>query len=380
MRPSRRLTFPLVAAGLALIAGAAIAEVTVRVLNPKPRTQVVRPRHGLVLSELDGVPVWRVPHSSDDFGNLDCPARNPEARVVSIVGDSIPFAISGQQPPPQTISTLLQRRLGERWCVIDGPQPAFTGEQQLAVVRDHLERFEPDLVIWGAWKRKGRFVRVGDAAYEVSRFRTAPDLVLFFAPMDRPFADSVADPRVDFELAKDWASRRGLPWRDMAVELGDLDVEAIGSDRCCHLTLAGHAAHADRLESWLRAWAGHRGAGTKPPTDASVAARATLGDRPQTPLADRQVTVDLADEVVVIDGWSCTGVVRFQPNGRLGGCRLAADARHANGPLPAGTALDFHVNGQPQHAVLPQRAPEQPEEILDFNLNGVIIEARENRP
>ena len=83
---------------LAIVAGTLVlAEIAVRVLPIWPRVQIVRPRLGLPMSLIDGVPVWEQTGTAERR-RADCPERKgPGALRVMAFGSSILFG-SGLDP------------------------------------------------------------------------------------------------------------------------------------------------------------------------------------------------------------------------------------------------------------------------------------------
>lgn len=373
---------------LALVA----TEGVVRLVRPSPRVQVVRDGQGVELVEVGGVMSWRSNEPYPGFRGEACVRERPDALVVLVVGDSIPYATGPVAAPP--FSVLLQQQLGEGWCVLNASEPAFHGWQQLAAFEDHLRRHRVDLAIWGQWKTDGAFVRAGEALVEVSGVRTGADglplaplpvpsaahaalfawsaawrfatlalvppavdarveasvydrqaayarfveqvahgptegLVLLFPRLDAPFREAVARPRIELALAREHAASRGVPWIDVGELLIDQDVAALRADTCCHYGPAGHVALAERLLPWLRAWAARRAVGERMGT-APV-------ERPAPGLPCEQ-----SDGCV----WPCAEVSARHPSGELARCRLGEAVSAPGLELAAGAEVGFTAWGQ----------------------------------
>lgn len=371
-----------------------LAEGLVRVVRPTPRVQVVRSGNGVELVKVRGVPSWRSNEPFPGFWGKDCLTQRPEALVVGIFGDSVPYSTGPVAAPP--FSVLLQERLGEGWCVVNASEPAFHGVQQLAAFEEHLGTHRLDLAVWGQWKADGVFLEVDDAAMEVSQllrgedglplppapvgaeahawlfqrselwrygtFAVAPTrrmvrmdpvvhemqaayaafidqvaagptegLVLLFPSLDAPLPEVLARPRVEPALAREYAAQRGVPWIDVGELLLDQDVEAVRADRCCHYNPHGHVVIAERLEPWFQAWGERRRQGVR------TAPEPVLQGAPPLPCDHAGAVADPSSPGRCT--WPCGPEREHHPSGRFAACTLEATVRGPGLELAAGTTV-----------------------------------------
>ncbi len=74
-------------------------------------------------------------------------------------------------------------------------------------------------------------------------------LVFYLAPpLDRPFADTIADPPEWHPPILAFARARNVPAYTLQEALRDADVEAVRLDPCCHFNAAGHRALVPVME------------------------------------------------------------------------------------------------------------------------------------
>lgn len=136
-----------------------LAELGVRVVNPTPRVQIIR---GHVQPDdwaHAQVPMFQS-EDSEDLHQLACVTENPDFRVLAIAGDSILFGAHGD------ISHQLRRRASATgWCIVNGSEPGYYGDQQLAVAERFVERLNPEVLVWGHWKGDGRWVQINDDSW-----------------------------------------------------------------------------------------------------------------------------------------------------------------------------------------------------------------------
>lgn len=151
-----------------LVGTAGLVEALVRTLRPAPRLQIVRPDDTrLAFTDALGVPVWWEVGEEGPVRHLDCAgAGGPR---VYLAGDSVLYAID-EASHPHRVAPLLQARLVasglSTTCVLDGSQPAFVPEQQLALARATHAEVPLDLLVLLVWKADRRYVRLGPALYD----------------------------------------------------------------------------------------------------------------------------------------------------------------------------------------------------------------------
>jgi hypothetical protein len=85
-----------------------------------------------------------------------------------------------------------------------------------------------------------------DALVALQAAGSTPLLALMPA-LDRPFAESAADPYVGYAPVRAMADELGLPVVDVAQALSGQPVEELRLDPCCHYNAAGQQALADAL-------------------------------------------------------------------------------------------------------------------------------------
>lgn len=152
------------AASLALAVTVVLAEGLVRVVNPTPRAQVVRPATSLQSVEVvDGVPLWRAGIDDAALRNEGCPG--PGTFDVALAWDSIGYD-TGRSGADTVVSAHLARLLADAprpVCVLNLSQPAYRADQQLTEARLAHARHGLDLVVVGAWKTPEHYTLLGDA-------------------------------------------------------------------------------------------------------------------------------------------------------------------------------------------------------------------------
>lgn len=302
---ARRPWFPAAALLLGLAAAAAVGEVAVRLLDPSPRTQIVRPHPERTLAVVDGVPLWR--HAEPAWQALwgeDC-VMPADGHVVSLVGDSI-LQVT-ETTPDVNVAVPLAATLGPSWCVRNVAQAGFVAEQKAVLAHDQLTRHHPDVLVWGVWGERGHVVDLGGSYYGVGGYETDDDgfpvwpsvpvpaalhhalflhsrlyayAVLTLAPterfddvlplfdgvlaharetgttlllvvlpeLERPFGEPPVVVDVVQQRVRAWAAEHHVPLVDVGQAwAGRLDHEAVRLDACCHYNAAGHAALAELL-------------------------------------------------------------------------------------------------------------------------------------
>ncbi|MCB9665175.1 MAG: hypothetical protein H6732_13780 [Alphaproteobacteria bacterium] len=175
----RRVGFAVASGFLALLATLVLAEGLLRVVQPRPRVQVVRSglRDGLdfALRWVDGVPVW--PSPADDLRHNRGCVDDPERTRWLVLGSSI-LAADGLAPE-EAFSLRLQEALGEAGrpaCVVNLAEGAYTFQNQAAVAAEALPEVRPDVVLWEIWANSpGTWVRVGDTAYRFQHLAVSED-------------------------------------------------------------------------------------------------------------------------------------------------------------------------------------------------------------
>lgn len=322
----RRPDFAILAAALALSATIGLGEMLVRALRPTPRSQIVRSgTEGLSLGRLHDTVVWRTAEPIVD--RHACRDRPDAFRVVAI-GGSITRG-SGVQGP-EVWTEVLARQLGRSVCVENRAEPGSTAEQKHAFALEALaEEPAPDLLFWEVWTNdRGRFLRVGDAAYDTAPYvvdssgRPNPfglpevlnarlfggsalytyaaladsldsrvdmvqvwpamlertlvpvldaaeargtEVVVLFAPaLDRPFDEWLADRYPPYVAVDALVAERGLHAVRIAEVFGDVAPEAVRVDRCCHYSAEGHHRVADALAPLVRQTIARRSAPPPP--------------------------------------------------------------------------------------------------------------------
>lgn len=291
-------------AGVGLLAGLLLAEVSVRLFNWKPPLQMVR-GHGL--HAVDGVPVWE---QATDRHNRACVEQHPERLRVLFFGSSITFGVGLRAE--EAFTAALQEELNRArpspgFCVLNFAQPGFAFEQKLVVARQEVARYRPALIMWEDWVEWRAYRMIGDTAYGIGDLRVRDDgyvgirfvpdalnrflfdhsrlyeyatltlgeeiervpgppplpifvetrlaevprlaqsvgaeLILYLAPpLDQPFAELSRTPPDWHTTIRDWARAQGIPVVALQDELIDQDYQALRLDPCCHLNAAGHRA------------------------------------------------------------------------------------------------------------------------------------------
>lgn len=158
-----------------LVLTVGLSEVLVRLANPVPRVQVIRPSAGLQIHDEGGTPLWRFSTDPPVLRNEGC-VRTGDGLEVAIVGDSIlhwPFEQADRSYINAGIT--LQAKLDEvrpGSCVRNVSQPAYAGLQQAAELRALERTHPPDVVFWGVWKEDGLYARIGDVWVDVDMYPT----------------------------------------------------------------------------------------------------------------------------------------------------------------------------------------------------------------
>jgi hypothetical protein len=307
----KRLLFAFAGISFAVLMTALLAELAIRVANPRPPVQVisadVRPP-GSTLRDAGGSPVW-YQQGSEARENEGCRGD----QHVAVYGTSISWGI--QLPHADTFGPRLEQLLavetGQRWCVHDYSQPGFAGGNKLARMRETVAGSTPDVVLWELWwSDPGWYVWMGDDAVQIGGLRLdgeglpslvpAPPLNRFLLGWSKLYRYAVLTtqqvppeqshlawrrwydevlPQVEahargvgarlgvfmpsrlstsFEHQADHPNelQRGLfedleareiRWLHLADAFRGQSVEALRIDPCCHLNAAGHAAMAEAL-------------------------------------------------------------------------------------------------------------------------------------
>jgi hypothetical protein len=312
---ARAITRPLLALTAVIGATALLAEVAVRVMNPTPRLQIVRPDVATTLEARDGTVVWTL--DTPEITSNGCANAPEDAFRVSFVGSSIfrGSGVSGEQ----TFTTALQQH-ADGWCVDNPSQPAFTAGQKRVVALDALKSPRPpDLLFWEVWTNDpDGYTLIDGVAYNLAGLQTdvrgVPDafslpaglngwlfrtsalhryatlalitlspkaidqaaqwdellardllpvvekarevgteLILVICPrLDQSFDASTSRPPEVYGRVWPFAQQHGLRWIQLAQRLEGQDVEALRVDTCCHYNPAGHAALAEVFEQEIR--------------------------------------------------------------------------------------------------------------------------------
>lgn len=170
-RPSLRVVARVLLGGVLFLA---VAEGAVRLLHPSPKAQVLTDGvRGLTLGEAaDGTVVWR--YDEPAVASDDCAGASGDLARVAFVGSSI-FRGSGVDGP-EVFTERLRHAVGDRACVDNLAQPAFTAEQKRAVAVAALGEAASagrpyDVLYWEVWANdRGRFLRLGDRAVDVGAY------------------------------------------------------------------------------------------------------------------------------------------------------------------------------------------------------------------
>lgn len=171
---------------LACLAGAIIVDIAVRILNPRPPTQVVR-----LLDQPQpyrpslhrGEPVWK---ASTDREHTSCAEQFPERARILVFGDSITYGFA--LAPTEVFTALLEAQLQggqipSGVCVMNFAQPGFGFDQSFAVAQDEIPRWKPALVLWESYGDDREYVILNETAYlvnppyvgELKRLAVQPD-------------------------------------------------------------------------------------------------------------------------------------------------------------------------------------------------------------
>lgn len=166
---SRWLAPALIAAGL--FVGLGVVEFLLRAFPPMPPSQIIRSqamRWGQVRL-LNGVPVW----GDDARANRDCLKQHPERPTLFFFGDSITFGTGIEDS--EVFTTLLEHRLGDRFCVLNFAQPAYGFDQSFETARVELAGKHPAIVFWQLWNEQRAYAVLGDNAFNLAGRRLHED-------------------------------------------------------------------------------------------------------------------------------------------------------------------------------------------------------------
>lgn len=301
-------------AAICLVAGCALglggAEAWARVAKPTPPVQIVRRNVDGVaaLDTLHGLPVWR----TIDLHPRACAEAHPERQRVMFLGSSITHGTDPSGPSNFTIE--LEQRLNAArpnpgFCVMNFAESGFTAQLQQAVGSAEIPRYRPALVLWEVWAEPGRWVLLGDTAYDLYYFKLRRDgypglygvpdglnhallarsrfyeyltlrfgrrdpnaraaipglmrtllqrltalthasgarLAFYQCPrLDMPFRE--AGPAATRRDVQAFAEAQGIPMYNLYRELADQDYRALRADPCCHFNAAGHHVLAGIFE------------------------------------------------------------------------------------------------------------------------------------
>jgi len=287
-----------------------IVEALVRLVNPRPRVQMVR---GNGLHLLGDVPVWEY---SNDRHNRECAEQHPKRTRVLFFGSSITFG-SGLRLD-ETFSTELEPRLNRvrptpGFCVMNFAQAGFSFEQKFAIARLEVARYRPALIMWEDWVEWMDYTLIGETAYGTSGYKIRPDgfigmagvpdalnrvlllhsrfyeyltlaagegvprldgdlearafaatrlprvvqlaqevgakLVLYpTPPLDHPFSETSASLPYWHAIIVDFGRAHGVPVYPLQRELIDQDYLRVRQDPCCHYNAEGHRALVPVME------------------------------------------------------------------------------------------------------------------------------------
>ncbi len=309
MSATRRWFAPL-AVGMACLLASVVGELVVRILNPPPRTQVVRPSDQRTLEVMDGVPLWRI--NDPEWRRIwaeDCLPED-EGRVVSFVGDSILQVTGGE--PLDNFAYPLQELLGDAWCIHNVAQAGFIAEQKGALARRELAQHRPDVLVWEVWGERGHVVDLGGTYYGVGGYEVDEEgwpvwpvvpvpqalhrglfrysrlyeyavltlgvtqrfnpvlpqfeailaaadaadatlLLLIMPELERPFGEPTVVVNEVQDGVRAWARERHVPLIDVGQAwAGQLDYREVRLDPCCHYNPAGHQALAELIAPTVR--------------------------------------------------------------------------------------------------------------------------------
>lgn len=156
--------------GLAVFA--MVAELTVRMVDPMPRSQVIRPgtggSNGMPGFRVVGdTPLWR----AQDSERRRDPGCEPGSRNVLLLGSSIFWGTSYNAQ--DVVSAKLQERLDPTrasLCVRNYAQPAYVGANKLAELEEALPELQPVVVVWEVWTNEpDGYTVIDGAAYNLAR-------------------------------------------------------------------------------------------------------------------------------------------------------------------------------------------------------------------
>lgn len=317
---SSRWRLAFVAIFVGSLVGLALAEVWFRIVRPSPRRQMVRDMYCLRM--LNGAPVWGCDDEEHRLRhNRECVEQYPERLRILFFGSSITYG-SGLLAQ-EAFTTALQVRLNETrpqpgYCIMNFAEPGFSFEQKLAVARQEVPHFRPDLIMWEDWTEWHDYKMIGNTAYGVQDLRIRPDgyiglahvpdglnrrlfdhsrlyefLVLMYAeqevpppfdgppevyqatrfangrlvqvpelarsvgaklvfylapPLNRSFADLIADPPDWHIVLTEFAHRHATPVYTLQEELKEHDYLDVRQDDCCHYNAKGHVALVPVME------------------------------------------------------------------------------------------------------------------------------------
>lgn len=160
------------------------SEFLLRVLNPQPRVQMIR-KDMLPIRVLHGEPVF-VTVDTPEHQNEGCPSEG--TLDVAMFGSSIFY--STPYTYPQSLAARLQKRLdagGEGRCVIDYAQPAHTFDSKLALAKDAIPRFQPEIVLWEVWMNDpGGYTLIDGDAYNLTGLELDGDGYPIAIPLPGP--------------------------------------------------------------------------------------------------------------------------------------------------------------------------------------------------
>lgn len=200
--------------GVGALLAALSAELVVRVVQPTPRTQVVRTAElsQVELLELYGQPVWRVTEP-EQRGLYDRPCRElvgEQGRVVVLVGDSILYMTSSTLAA-DNVARHLERALGgveAGWCVVSGAMSGYGAQQKLATALDLIDRERADLVLWEVWGERPTYRRIGETLYGIGSYLRDEAEV--------PYVEAIPVPLA----VNRWLFLRSRAWEYLVLALG----------------------------------------------------------------------------------------------------------------------------------------------------------------
>lgn len=296
-------------AGALLFAGA--VEGAMRLLDPAPRTQIIRPvevERSMVVGTLGGEPVW---WSRDPAWQAlrDPPCfegADAEVRRLVLVGDSI-LDQTGGRDADENVAARLQAQLGDGVCVVNLAHAGYSAAQKAVTLLDLMDRGRVDAVLWEVWGEAPTYRWVGDEIVAVGGYalddagtpavpgvppaanawlfghsrawqftvlalgagRATEDLTRWhrvvldrlavagtpltffvFPDLKGPFGEPARTRHAAHPPLRALAAERGVAVVEVGERLREEDHLALRLDPCCHYNVRGHEVLARMFADW----------------------------------------------------------------------------------------------------------------------------------